>query len=331
MRRVFAEFEPQEALTFIYPFKGSDWTPYLKEITDSYNALSLIVSDYQKVLMITPNIDHLPTTHQKSENIMPIEAIYNDTWARDILPISSEHNGYVELLKFQFNGWGDKYDYNLDNSLGRRLFEKGVYQRFNIHHLYESNLCLEGGAIDSNGAGLILTNSQSFYRRNPIPFKTVQRQLEELFDARLVVIHNGYLEGDDTNAHIDNLVRFVNTDSIVYLTCDDRMDRHFEPLKAMEKEVEAIAKARQLNAIPITMPTPKYYNKQRLPASYINFIILNRAVIVPTYNDKNDDQALIKLQNCFMDRAIIPFNAEIFIRQNGSLHCASMNIPHLND
>ena len=332
---LFSEFAPQEAIVLIYPFKGSDWDDSLSEITQSYEALVLLIAKYQAVIIVAKDPTILPKTLISHKGITIITAEYNDTWARDTLPLCVRSDGKMQLLSFEFNGWGNKYECALDNALAKSLFEKGVYDDFGIDAFRAIDICLEGGGIDSNGEGLVLVNSRSFSHRNGETFAQIKERLSSLFDAKILVINEGFLQGDDTDSHIDTLARFINPTTILYTVCEDSEDVHFRPLQLMERELEALAQKEGLTLVPIALPAPKYYPSKysskyqygrRLPATYINFIAINDAIIIPTYRDAYDTKALEIFQKHFPDHTICPFDASIFIRQNGSLHCATMNI-----
>jgi len=294
MKRLAAEWYEQSALLLAYPRQDSDWAPYLEEVQEFYDEFISIVSHYQEVLLIDE-----PT---------------NDTWVRDYGPITIFENGKPKLLDFTFNGWGLKYPANLDNLVNRRLFGT-----------QKLGFVLEGGSIESNGE-VILTTSSCLLEANRNPHldrAQIERYLQETLGAsRILWLDHGYLEGDDTDGHIDMLARFVDEKTIAYITCDDPHDPHYEPLKRMEKQLRSFG----FDLVPLPWVSPKYYNGERLPASYANFVIINQAVIVPIYNDPNDTEALKTVGELFRGRDIIGLDASVLIRQHGSIHCCCMNL-----
>lgn len=312
---IIPQWHNQSLIAFILPHKKTHWQECLQEILESYYKLILLISKHQRVLVITQDIK-LSKPLQNKHNISIKQAPYNDTWARDTLPISIKRNNKIQLLNFTFNGWGNKYTSNLDNTLSSHIFK-------NTKNI---NICLEGGAMDNNGKDLILLNKQTLTKsRNIYPPTTIINKLQKIFKAKILLLKNGSLKGDDTDSHTDTLARFVNKNTIVYLSPKDKSDPNYQPLSKMQQELKQIAKKHNLTLSPIKSPSQKTYHNRPLPATYINFIITNKTVIVPTYNDINDKQAINKIKKHFPKKDIIGFDASIFIRQNGSLHCASMN------
>jgi agmatine deiminase len=255
---------------------------------------------------------------------------YNDTWFRDFGPITVIEDNQPLLLDFQFNGWGNRYDASLDNLVTQRLEQK---QYFNAP-LRALDLFLEGGSIDSNGSGTLLTTESCLLNnnRNSLGKPQTENALKKHLGAQnLLWLKHGFLEGDDTDGHIDNLARFVSHDTIVYLTCSNPSDEHYSSLKTMQHE---LAEFRQANGkpyrlVPLPLPTACYsrIDHHRLPASYINFLIINHAVLIPTFDCPADNIAQQTLQQCFPDRAIVPINSKGFIEQNGGIHCLTMQLP----
>jgi len=278
MSNLIAQWEEQSFIALIFPSKNTHWISCLDKIQKDYCRLALLISKYQEVLIITDS-EKLPTAIQNKPNIKMKKALYNDTWARDILPISTRVKNKISLLNFIFNGWGEKYNFKLDNSLSKKIF----------NNIIDIDICLEGGAIDNNGDKFILLNKQSLIsNRNKEPFEKIIKKLEKIFQAHILILENGSLQGDDTDSHIDTLARFVNKNTIVYLSCDDKENPNFTSLLKMEKELKTLALKYNFSLVPILAPKKKYYNNEIKPATYINFIIINDAVIVPTYQDKND-------------------------------------------
>ena len=315
MKRLVAEWERQTCIAFILPHEQTDWNAYLDEILDSYYSLISLISKYQKVLIITQN-KTLAKSLTKLPNVQIITASYNDTWARDTLPISVENNGKIEMLNFTFNAWGGKYDGSLDNALSQTLFPKAK----------KIDYILEGGAIDSNGAGLLLLHKDSFtHNRNAEDFETIQKQLKAIFASSLLIVQNGYHLGDDTDSHIDTLARFVNKKTIFYSQSSNKKNETHASLQAMECELKELAKNHNLELIAIPNPAQQYYQNRPIISTYLNFIIINDAVIVPIFDDVNDEQTLRIFRQYFPLHDVIGFSSNVFSRQNGSLHCACMN------
>ena len=302
------EWENQEFIQLVFPHKNTDWAPYLNEAIETFTKIAYTIASYEKVLICYE--DENTISHLKHKNFIFKKIKNNDTWARDFGAISVKINNEVKLLDFKFNGWGLKFPSNYDNLISRKIFD--IYKSYNF--------VLEGGSIDTNGK-VLLTTSKCLLEENrnyPMTKEEIEDFLKkELFVKEIIWLTHGFLEGDDTDSHIDTLARFVNKDTIVYCKCYDKNDIHFDELDKMEKEL----KKTPFNLIPIPLPTPKYFDNERLPATYINFLIINDAVIVPTYNDKYDETALNIFKEIFKDREVIGIDASVLIRQHGSIHC----------
>ena len=309
MNYLIPEWERQEFVQLVFPHKDTDWRDYLNEAIETFTKIAYAIARYQKVLICYE--DENTITHLNHKNFIFKKVKNNDTWARDFGAISIKKNNEIKLLDFKFNGWGLKFPANYDNLISRKIF--------NIYKSY--NFVLEGGSIDTNGE-VLLTTSKCLLEENrnyPMTKEEIENFLKkELFIKEIIWLNHGFLEGDDTDSHIDTLARFVNKDTIVYCKCEDIHDIHYEELKKMEEEL----KKTKFNLIPIPLPAPKYYDGERLPATYANFLIINEAVILPTYEDKNDKYVIDLFKEIF-DREIIPINANILIRQHGSIHCVT--------
>jgi agmatine/peptidylarginine deiminase len=256
----------------------------------------------------------------------------NDTWARDHGPISVFVNGRPSILDFTFNGWGLKFPANLDNQITRRLYQSGVFDSAVEYHLIK-DMVLEGGSIESDGTGTVLTTTQCLFAPNRNEFRDteeVEDYLKFLFGAQRVLwLHHGYLAGDDTDSHIDTLARFCNPETIAYVRCTDETDEHFAELSLMEKELQAFRtpEGKPYRLIPLPMAEAVHDAGERLPATYANFLIINEAVLMPTYDSPLDEVAKAALQTAFPDRKIVGVNCLPLIKQHGSLHCVTMQIP----
>ncbi len=313
--RLPAEWERQKALLICYPHKNSDWQPYIDEIKEFYDEFINIVKRYQNLIILTQESLNIKTSKSDFE-VKIIKIKTNDTWIRDFGPISVQTSkSDFELLDFTFNGWGLKYPANLDNQINRKLFGTK-----------KIGFVLEGGSIDSNGDGILLTTSKCLLEANRNPHmnkEQIESFLKITFGLKKILwIESGYLEGDDTDSHIDMLARFVSPNKIAYITCDDKDDTHYDELKKMEQEIKRFG----FETIALPWVSAKYFNNQRLPASYANFVIINGAIIVPSYNDPNDEEALKIFKKLFPNKDIIGLDASVLIRQHGSIHCSCMNI-----
>jgi N-carbamoylputrescine amidase len=269
------------------------------------------------------------------DNLQFVKLDSNDTWSRDFGGITIKQDDIYTILDFKFNAWGKKFEFSKDDKITKQLKLKGLLKQYSHKSV---NMVLEGGSIDSNGAGIILTTKKCLLEKNRNPHlnqRAIEKQLIENLGAKKVLwLENGSLEGDDTNSHIDTLARFVNSNTIVYQTCDDKNDVNYASLKAMENELKTLRDLNNepFNLIPLPSIKPIYNQDKRLPATYANFLIINGAVLVPFYNDKNDDVVLEIFKKLFPSRDIIAIDSTTLIKQHGSLHCVTMqyhNIPEI--
>lgn len=300
-----AEWEPQSMVQLTWPHKDTDWAPILPEITDVYDNLAREIRKREQLLIV----DDIP---------------HNDTWARDHGFITVEENGKKILLDFCFNGWGEKFPANLDNAINRHLYEQGL-----ISGTYENHLdfVLEGGSIESDGKGTIFTTScclMAPHRNQPLTQLEIEKLLMQYLGAeRVVWINHGSLIGDDTDGHIDTLVRICPNDTLLYIGDDE----DHPDLVSMEDELKTF---RTLDGHPyrllrLPLPRPIYDDVDRLPATYANYLVVNGAVLVPTYNQPDlDQEAMNIIQQAFPDREIIGIDCRAVIKQHGSLHCCTM-------
>lgn len=321
-----------------WPHDHSDWQPFLKEVEPVFCAIAREVSLRERVLISCWDNSHQQhISNRLTEHGVNLQQVRfhnvpsNDTWARDHGPITIMKQGRPVLLDFTFNGWGGKYEANLDNAITRQLCSQNA---FGSTRLETVNLVLEGGSIETDGLGTLLTTSRCLLspRRNPsLDRSQLEQRLKQVLGVkRILWLEHGHLAGDDTDSHIDTLARFCSADTLCYVSCDDPADEHYSALQAMAAD---LAQFRQANGEPyklvaLPMPNPIYNEDSvRLPGTYANFLIINAAVLVPTYEDENDDLALMRLAECFPEREIIAVNCKPLIEQYGSLHCVTMQIP----
>lgn len=342
--RLPAEWEPQSGIQLTWPHAGTDWKPYLKEITDTFVELVREFARREQVLIVTPDVESTRSkiTEQLGNdvllNITFFECETNDTWARDhgAITMVSEHieGNKIEkyrLLDFRFNGWGEKFDWEKDNAITPQLSTGGVLSGTLESH---DDFVLEGGAIESDGHGTVMTTSTCLlapHRNQPLDREDIELRLREWFNAeRIVWLDHGQLIGDDTDGHIDTLVRMAPDNTLLYVGCDDESDPQFAELYAMEEELRALRtlQGNPYRLLRLPMPRAIYYDDDRLPATYANFVILNEAVIVPTYGQPDlDEEAMDLVGQAFPDREIVGIDAKVVVRQHGSLHCLTMQQP----
>jgi len=316
MKRVPAQWEKQKSIMLVFPTNQKDWQHSIKQIQESYIYFINTIREFQKCIIIVHDKKLLENFFTSFENLDIHEIKTNDTWIRDFGAIELYIDDKLISYNFIFNAWGNKFNSKLDNNFNKIFFKK---------NLKNIDFILEGGSIISNGNGVLLTTSKCIFnanRNSTCSKDEVIKILKELFGLKeLIVLNHGELIGDDTDSHIDMLARFINEDSIVYVKCYDKHDEHFKELTKMENEL----KKTKFNLIPLPLPKAKYFKGKRLPASYINFVFVNNAIIMPTYNDENDKLAKEILSLHVEHRVIKCVDASVFIREHGSLHCASIN------
>lgn len=317
--KALPEWAEQECLLLALPHEKTDWKPYLSEILDAYYDFACAVSKYQKILFIAPNErDFAPFKRIKNAEFFCCET--NDTWVRDYGAIDVCEGSRLVSYDFSFNAWGGKFESSLDNAVNSRLFSGCL-----SGELREIPLILEGGSVDFNGLGTMLTTEKCLLNANRnknLSKSELERRLKELFGLQSIVwLQNGYIKGDDTDSHIDTLARFIAADTLAISVCEDEGDEHFAPLAAMKKELQSL----NFRLVELPLPSAKFYENRRLAATYANFVFINGALIVPAYNDEMDKVACERLGEALSEREIVPVGASVFLRQNGSLHCACQN------
>jgi agmatine deiminase len=333
MIRLPAEWEPQSAIQFTFPHEDSDWLPMLEEVEQCFARIIEAVTRYQKTLVVCKNIEKTRSILRgcTQNNLLLIELPSNDTWARDHAGITVFENDEPVLLDFIFNGWGLKFAADKDNLITGKLYEKGI---FKVKKLVKTGLSLEGGGIESDGQGTLLTTAECLLspNRNPhLSKKQIGNRLKKLFGVhRILWLNHGYLAGDDTDSHIDTLARLCDANTIAYVKCTDETDEHYPALKAMETELKAFCRVggEPYKLVALPMADACFDDDgQRLPATYANFLIMNGAVLVPIYNVPQDEKALEILRGCFPNREVIGLDCRPLIWQHGSLHCITMQFP----
>jgi agmatine deiminase len=318
-----------------WPHEASDWAPVLDEVEPVFTAIATAIARFEQVVIACHDNAVRMRVAGLLRNIGAGVRLYtapaNDTWARDHGPITVLCQGEATLLDFDFNGWGGKYPCDLDNRITRALHAQGAFGNTPIEHI---DLILEGGSIEVDGQGTLLTTERCLLAPTRNPGHTcsrIEKQLAELLGVtRFLWLKHGYLAGDDTDSHIDTLARLCDPDTIAYVTCNDSADEHYTELKAMEAELAAFRTPRgtPYRLVPLPWPQPRLdADGARMPATYANFLILNGAVLVPTYRDPADAMALERLRGCFPGREILGIDCLPLIWQHGSLHCVTMQIP----
>ena len=322
--RLPAEWEPQEGVQLTWPHARTDWAPMLDEITAVYHQMAREIAQRERLIIVAPE--------DAAYDRLRIVCNTNDTWARDHGFISLvDDDGHRRLLDYQFNGWGEKFEAGLDNAINRKIYGAGELEGDYVDCL---DFVLEGGSIESDGKGTVFTTSQCLlapHRNQPMTKEEIEERLKHDFCAeRILWIDYGHLTGDDTDGHIDTLVRICPDDTILYVGCDNPQDEQYEALQKMEAQLRTFrtldGKPYRLRKLP--MPHAIFDGEDRLPATYANFLIINGAVLCPTYGQPDlDAEALSIIGGAFPDREMIGIDCLPVIWQHGSLHCCTMQFP----
>ncbi len=333
MKRLSAEWEKQQCVLMSFPHEETDWAEDgLNEALSPFIRIAQAIAYGQAVYIICKDKNKIASMFCSTHNMTFIEIPTNDTWIRDYGYISLFKNNEKKLLDFTFDGWGGKFEASLDNSVNSALHQKGY---MGITPLEKIDFVLEGGSIESDGEGTILTTSQCLCnpnRNGGLRKEEVEVKLKAYLGAtRILWLDHGYLAGDDTDSHVDTLARFVNKETIAYVKCDNKEDEHYNALMHMETQLKNF---RTLDGKPYTLvPLPMtdaIYNKagDRLPTTYANFLICNDALLYPTYGDTHDKIVHEIFKGLFPNKEIIPINCLKLIEQGGSLHCSTMQVVY---
>ncbi|MBK0368382.1 agmatine deiminase family protein [Flavobacterium agrisoli] len=340
-RRFPAEWEKQQGILLCFPHNGKDWpgkyeavqwafVEFIKKVSQFENVF-LVVAHHEQQVKVT---EMLERAHVVLSKISFIIQKTNRSWMRDSGPIIVYNNGKREALNFNFNGWAKYKNYKLDRGVPSKVANHLTIPLTQV--MYKGKpVIVEGGAIDVNGKGTLLTSEECLMDpeiqvRNPnFTKEDYEAVFKEYLGITNVIWLGDGIKGDDTHGHIDDLCRFVNEDTIVTIVETNKNDPNYAPLqdnlKCLQNAKLENGKSPVIVALP--MPKPVVFEDLVLPASYANFLILNNCVLVPTFNDANDRIALNILSECFPDREVIGISAIDFIWGFGTLHCLSQQIP----
>jgi len=323
MRRFIAEFEEQSFTQIIFPHVNSDWVDYLQDAQQTFVNIINEIIKYQKCLVVCDDIESVKANFSENENLHFVEYQTDDTWARDCSCLCVEEGSHVKLLDFTFTGWGDKFQAIKDNAMSQAI------SKCYSSEMQSIDFILEGGGVESNGKGIVLTTSECMLNKNrnkTLSSTQITQKLNNYLGSNKVLyLNHGYLAGDDTDSHVDTLARFIDEKTIMYVTCENKEDEHYRELKLMEEELKEFSITHNFALIKLPMTEAIYFENERLPATYANFLFVNGAVLVPTYGVKEDEEALSVFKSTFKDRDIVPIDCSVLVRQHGSLHCVTMN------
>ncbi len=334
IRRLPAEWEEQDGVLMAWPHEGTDWVG-LHAVQHVTIDIARQITRFERLLMVAPDIEE--AGQAMADAGLPLDRVRlcgvetNDTWARDFGPVTVFEGERPVMLDFGFNGWGLKFPSGLDNQINRKLAGCGVFGKAPLE---TTGFILEGGSIDSDGRGTILTTSTCLLSANRNPHLSrsgIEDFLRRVLGAQRVLwIDNGHLAGDDTDAHVDTLARFCPDDTIIYTACDDPADRHYGPLEKMAGELRCFRTPEGRPYRLLALPWPEAAHDEqgrRLPANYANFFVINGAVLVPMYGTQKDRAAIEVIGRAFPGRLVSGVYCLPLLTGSGSLHCITMQIP----
>jgi agmatine deiminase len=336
-----AEWEKQQGVLLCFPHNGNDWPGKYEAIQWAFVEFIKKIAYVETVFLVVANeklkhkvLGMLEKAHVELKQVSFIIHKTNRSWMRDSGPIIVKNGTKRKALNFNFNGWAKYKNYQLDKGVPSKVTE---FLKIPLEQVIYNGkpVIVEGGAIEVNGKGSLITSEECLLHptiqvRNAgftkADYEAVFKQY--LGITNVIWLGNG-IEGDDTHGHIDDLARFVNDDTIITVVEDNPKDNNYKPLQDNLKRLHSadLETGKKPNIITLPMPKRLDFDGIRLPASYANFLILNKTVLVPTFNDVNDRKALNIIAKCFPDRDIIGINATDFIWGFGTLHCLSQQIP----
>lgn len=340
--RLPAEWERQSGVQLTWPDDTTPWYE-LEKVQECYVRIAAAVLKHESLLVVTASVEDASARIReiaKARNIdIDVDRIQfeecpvNDTWARDHGGISVYgDNGEKYVYDFVFNGWGLKFASDKDNQITKAIFFNGAFNE-DVACVDMRPFVLEGGSIDTDGQGTLLTTREclcSLNRNEYLDQDEIEGELKQAFGLeRVVWLEHGQIAGDDTDSHVDILARFCSPDTIAYTSCDNPEDENYEELHALEEQLKSLRTldGRPYKLVPLPLPEPTYLEDYRLPASYANFLIINGAVLVPGAGTELDNVARERLQAVFPDREVEVINCHALLSGHGGLHCVTMQFP----
>ena len=332
--RMPAEWEEQEAVWIAWPHNEITWPGMLKDVEETYVRFVEAMHEGQIVRILVNDVNEQARIEtmlsEAGINITQIEffKIKNvDAWIRDYGPTFVSKQEKVSMVKWTFNAWGHKYD--------DLLADDKIPHEMNSHlkmKMFDAGIVLEGGSIDVNGNGIVLTTEQCLLNKNRNPTlsrEEIELKIKEYLNAVQIIWLNEGIEGDDTDGHIDDIARFVNENTVVCCFEENKSDKNYKILK---KNYDTLTKVKtvngkKLNVVKLPMPGSVGDDKGRLPASYANFYIGNEAVAVPIFGHENDDKAVAIIKSLFPGRKIVAINCTAMVHGLGTLHCTTQQQP----
>ena len=342
MSRLPAEWERQSGVQLTWPHADTAWYE-LEKVHECYVRVAEAILRYEDLLIVTRDIEEckgeIAAACERTGAVVAVDRIkfqecpLNDTWARDHSGISVYGtHGEKYLYDFVFNGWGLKFGSDLDNQITKTIYMNGAFAE-DVVGVDMRPYVLEGGSIDSDGQGTMLTTTECLCSLNRNEYLSQEEIEEELSGAfgldRILWLDHGAIIGDDTDSHVDTLARFCDPHTIAYVQCEDKEDEHYENLHAMEEQLKTFRTkdGEPYRLVPLPLPDALYLDDYRLPASYANFLIINGAVLVPGGDSPKDEIARQRLQEVFPDRKVEVIDCRALLSGHGSLHCITMQYP----
>lgn len=332
--RLPAEWEANGAVLLSWPHESTDWAPILEEVTECFVSIAGAIAEEEMVVIVAPDTSvpkRLLAGHPHQERFVYLYCPTNDTWARDFGPITVKIQGVPCVYDFKFNGWGLKFAADKDNLITSAMIKSGLIRAPYFNKL---GFVLEGGSIESDGCGTLLTTSECLMspnRNGDMSRAEIEAYLKDIFGLKQVLwLDHGALAGDDTDSHIDTLARLAPYNTILYTVCDDASDEHFSELKLMEEQLKTMRTIDGMpyNLIALPLPDAIYDGDERLPATYANFLILGRSILMPSYGQHRKDLLASQLLRvAFPDHTVKMIDCRPLIKQHGSLHCVTMQMP----
>ena len=327
-----AEWEHSDAILISWPHENTDWQYILEKVTKCYVDIVCAITEFMPMIIVTPCIDIVKNS--LPDDVLGKVLIYqvptNDTWARDFGPITMlDKAGKPTILDFKFNAWGLKFAADKDNLITHNLISQ---KAFNYNYQNHLGFVLEGGSIETDGKGLLLTTSECLLSLNRNGDKTkdeIELYLKSALNIKKVLwLDHGYLAGDDTDSHIDTLARLAPNNTIIYVKCDNPEDEHFDELYKMENQLKQMTDLsdNHFNLVPLPLPDPIFEDRERLPATYANYLVTEKAVFIPIYGQEKDSIAVKQIQKVYKDKKCVTVDCNALICQHGSLHCVTMQV-----
>lgn len=333
--RLPAEWEPHGAVMLSWPHKDTDWAPVLDEAIDCFVEIAKAIAREETLIVVAPDVEEprrVLDCEKLPNRILYLTVPTNDTWARDFGPITVERDGNPVICDFKFNGWGLKFPADKDNLITRAMCNTGLLRG---RYSNELSFVLEGGSIESDGQGTLMTTSQCLLspnRNGAMSRDEIEEYLKSRFGLdRVLWLDYGALEGDDTDSHIDTLARLAPNDTILYVGTDDFTDSHYDELNKMKLQLQSFvtASGQPYNLIELPLPDAVYDEEgNRLPATYANFLIMNHSILMPVYRQPQKDELAAQIiKIAFPDHQVVKIDCSVLIKQHGSLHCVTMQVP----